>query len=168
MQYVDYIGNLTKLVVELVNGEEPSELRREFFRQHSITPPNADELDTLLPALCAAVGAVADGGPVSAVNDLLERFPPQIHISEHDGAGQRHLHFAPDGEDAVSWLSRSCAAALAHVLCGDPNVGLGRCQATGCPHFYVDDSRNRSRRFCSKTCASRTTVAAYRARLKAL
>jgi hypothetical protein len=29
------------------------------------------------------------------------------------------------------------------------------------------DSRNRSRRFCSNACASRTTVAAYRARRKA-
>ncbi|WP_436850251.1 CGNR zinc finger domain-containing protein, partial [Streptomyces monashensis] len=30
-----------------------------------------------------------------------------------------------------------------------------------------DDSRNRTRRFCSNACASRTTVAAYRARRKA-
>lgn len=111
-----------------------------------------------------AVAAVADGRPADLVNDLLRRFPPQLRVSEHDG--DRHLHFAADGSDAVGWLGRSCAAALAHVICGDPRVTIGRCHADGCPRFYVDDSRNRSGRFCSGACASRTTVAAHRARLK--
>jgi len=52
------------------------------------------------------------------------------------------------------------------VICGDPNVTVGRCQAARCQRFYVDDSGNRSRRFCANACASRTNVAAYRARRK--
>lgn len=167
MRYVAYIGNLARMVVELVNGEEPSELRREFFRQHHVAEPGADELAALLPSLREAVAAVADGGPIAPVNLLLEHFPPAMYVSEHDGEGQQHLHFAGDGEEPVAWLGRSCAAALAHVICGDPDVTVGRCQADGCVRFYVDDSRNRSRRFCTNTCASRTTVAAYRARRKA-
>ena len=167
MRYVAYIGNLTRIAVELVNGEEPSELRREFFLQHQIADPGAEDLAGLLPALREAVTAVADGGPIGPVNLLLQHFPPAMYISEHDGEGQRHLHFARDAEEPVPWLCRSCAAALAHVICGDPEVTVGRCQADGCTRFYVDDSRNRSRRFCSGTCASRTTVAAYRARQKA-
>jgi predicted RNA-binding Zn ribbon-like protein len=83
-----------------------------------------------------------------------------------DGGGAPHLPFARDGEGPTAWLARSCAAALAHVICGDPDVTVGRCQADGCVRFHVDGSRNRSRRFCSNTCASRTTVAAYRARHK--
>jgi len=163
---VAYIANLTRLAVELVNGDGPSELRREFFRQHQVTEPTTDALSGLLPSLRAAVAAVAaapvtDAGPVSA---LLERFPPMIYISDHDGEDGHHLHFAPDGEEPLVWLGRSCSAALAHVICGDPSVTVGRCQADGCGRFYVDDSRNRSRRFCSNTCASRTTVAAHRAR----
>jgi predicted RNA-binding Zn ribbon-like protein len=39
--------------------------------------------------------------------------------------------------------------------------------AETCPDVYVDTSRNASRRYCSDTCASRATVAAYRARQKA-
>ena len=46
----------------------------------------------------------------------------------------------------------------------DPAATIGRCQARGCARLFVDQSRNRSRRFCGNTCASRTTVAAYRAR----
>jgi hypothetical protein len=168
VRYVAYIGNLTRMAVELANGDEPSELRRVFFGQHHVTEPDADDLEELLPALREAVAAVANGGPIAPVNVLLERFPPAMYVSGHDGPGLQHLHFARDGEAPVRWLGRSCAAALAHVICGDPDVTVGRCQAAGCPRFYVDDSRNRSRRFCSGTCASRTTVAAHRARRKGI
>lgn len=167
MRYVAYIGNLTRLAVELVNGDEPSELRQEFFRQHRITEPSATELEELLPALRAAIAAVADHGPIAPVNLLLDRFPPAMFVSDHDGEGDQHLHFAHDTEEPIAWLGRSCAAALAHVICGDPDVTVGHCTAEGCARYFVDDSRNQSRRFCSNTCASRTTVAAHRARRKA-
>jgi hypothetical protein len=166
VRYVDYIGNLTRLAVELVNGEEASTLRREMFRQHRIEAPSQADLAELLPALRAAVEAAADSGPIGPVNALLARFPPHVQVSDHDSPGAAHLHFAPNGEDPVPWLGRGCAAALAHVVCGDPAVAVGRCQAAGCDRFYVDESRNHSRRFCSNACASRTTVAAYRARRK--
>jgi CGNR zinc finger len=44
---------------------------------------------------------------------------------------------------------------------------LRRCAAAGCGRWLVDTSRNQSRRYCEHACASRTTVAAYRARQKA-
>ncbi|RFU39914.1 CGNR zinc finger domain-containing protein [Actinomadura logoneensis] len=155
---------MARLAVELVNGDDPSDLRREFFEQHRVAEPGDDALAELVPLLRDAVAAVADAGSIDPVNLLLERFPPVMTVSTHDDAGGPHLHFARDGEEPTAWLGRSCAAALAHVICGDPDVAVGRCQADGCERFYVDDSRNRSRRFCSNTCASRTTVAAYRAR----
>lgn len=114
-----------------------------------------------------AVEAAAHRGPIAPSTPLLEQHPPLIWVDDHDGEGSPHLHFAPNGEDAVTWLGRSCVAALAHVVCGDPAVTIGRCHAAACRRFYVDDSRNRARRFCSNACASRTTVAAYRARRKA-
>ena len=166
VRYVAYIGNMAKLAVELVNADGPSDLRRTFFAQHRVAEPDADALAQLLPALRDAVAAVAAGGPIAPVNALLERFPPVLRVSAHDEGGGPHLHFAADGEDVACWLGRSCAAALAQVICGDPDIAVGRCQAAGCGRFYVDDSRNRSRRFCGNACASRTTVAAYRARRK--
>jgi predicted RNA-binding Zn ribbon-like protein len=166
VRYVAYIGNLARLAVDLVNDDDPSDLRRAFFAQHRIAEPDTNTLAKLIPSLRDAVAAVADKGPIASINLLLERFPPEIIVSEHDGKDGPHLHFARDGESTVSWLGRGCAAALAHLICGDPDVTVGRCQADNCARFYVDDSRNRSRRFCSNTCASRTTVAAYRARRK--
>ncbi|WP_205650639.1 CGNR zinc finger domain-containing protein [Actinoplanes solisilvae] len=167
MHYVDYIGNLTRLAVEIVNGDPPSDLRTEMFRQHGIAEPDTERLALLLPALGDAVRAAARGGPIDPINTLLARHPPVIQVNDHGGRGSPHIHFAHNGEDAVAWLGRSCAAALAYVICGDPAVKIGRCQATTCGRFFVDDSRNRTRRFCSNACASRTTVAAHRARRRA-
>ena len=38
------------------------------------------------------------------------------------------------------------------------------CGADDCGDVLVDLSKNRSRRYCSTTCANRTNVAAFRAR----
>jgi hypothetical protein len=165
--YVDYIGNLARLAVEIVNGDPATELRREMFRQHGITDPGTERLATLLPKLRDAVCAAAGGGPLEPINTLLAQHPPVIRVDDHDGEGVPHVHFAHHGEEAIAWLGRSCAAAIAYVVCGDPAVKIGHCHAATCVRFYVDDSRNRTRRFCSNTCASRTTVAAYRARRRA-
>ena len=168
MHYVNYIGNVTQVAVELVNGDPASGLLREMYRQHDIEPASGQRLEQLLPDLREAVEAVADGGPITPVNTLLARFPPDIHVSDHDAPGASSTCTSPaTARTRFSWLGRCCAAALAHVICGDPDVAVGRCQAARCQRFYVDDSRNRSRRFCSNACASRTTVAAYRARRKA-
>jgi predicted RNA-binding Zn ribbon-like protein len=162
VSYADYIVNVTQLAVDLVNDEIRSGLLGEMLAEHHVAAPADDQLGALMPALRDAVAAVADRGPIDPVNDLLRSFPPDPHVSDHDG--EPHLHFARNGADPGDWLGRSCAAALAHVICGDPAVTVGRCQASGCARFYVDSSRNRSRRFCGNACASRTTVAAYRAR----
>jgi hypothetical protein len=85
------------------------------------------------------------------------------------GGGQvRDRRPGPGGvaEAPEEALGGDLGARLAHVVCGDPAVMVRRCQAAACSRFYVDESRNRSRRFCSNACASRTTVAAHRARLK--
>ena len=167
MRYEDYIGNLARLAVELVNAGSADELTgtdAAMLVEHAITWPTDEELAPLLALLRPAVAAVADGADPAPVNRLLRRYPPRLHVSEHDGAA--HLHHAENGEPPIPWLGRSCAAGLAHVACGAPEVTIGRCRAAGCPRFFVDQSRNRSRRFCGNTCASRTTVAAYRERRK--
>lgn len=165
MRYEDYIGNLARLAVELVNSGSADGLtgtNAEMLAEHGIASPPAGELAPLLALLRPAVAAVADGTDPDPVNRLLRRYPPRLHVSDHDGLP--HLHHADNGEPAIPWLGRSCAAGLAHVLCGVPEVTIGRCRAGGCPRFFVDQSRNHSRRFCGNTCASRTTVAAYRER----
>jgi predicted RNA-binding Zn ribbon-like protein len=167
VDYGDYIGNMARLVVEIVNTGGTAALTPDsshMFDDHGVARPGADELSRLLPRLRAAVAAVAGHGPFEPVNRLLALYPPQMRISDHDG--DAHLHYAREDQPPEAWLGRTCAAALAHIACATPLVTIGRCAAAACPNFFVDQSRNRSRRFCSNPCASRTTVAAHRARAR--
>lgn len=166
MEYGDYIGNVTRVAVELANEggvAEPSALMRQMFDEHRVADPGPG-LGRLPELVGVALGELVAHGDLDAVSTLLSAYPPDLHLSDHDG--QWHIHFARDGERAEDWLGRTVAAALAHVAAGDPGVTLGRCAAEGCGKYFVDQSRNRTRRFCGNACASRTTVAAYRARAK--
>jgi hypothetical protein len=177
VDYVDYIGNVSRLVVELVNDvpapgwsiASASEPCQRMYAQHQVRPPTAERLAPLLPMLDAALAAVADhepgARPLGPIGALLAAYPPMLTVSDHDGIA--HLHFAPDRQAAVPWTARNAGAALAYVMTGDVAVTVGRCAASGCARYFVDDSRNRSRRFCSGRCASRTTVSAHRARQRA-
>ncbi len=167
MQYVDYLGNVTRFAVELVNTGHADELTAdsaEMLSQHGIARPGREELAPLVGLIQEALQQLVDQAPPKAVERLLDLHPPQLRLSDHDGAGVPHIHFAPDNSPAAPWIGRTVAATLAHLATRDPGLTLGRCAADGCPRFFVDQSRNRTRRFCGNSCASRTTVAAYRAR----
>ena len=167
MQYGDYIGNVTRLAVELANAgtlDQGGELVGDFFEQHEITPPPHGDYGDLPELVRTALAQLVDGAAPEAVHRLLREYPPEMHLSDHDGLGGWHIHFSPNGTEARRWLGQLIAAKLALVAAGDPSVTLGRCAAAGCENYFVDQSRNRTRRFCSNACASRTTVAAYRAR----
>jgi len=167
VQYGDYIGNVTRLAVELANTgtlDQRGELVAAFFDEHEVAPPPDGAYGTLPDLVATALAQLIDGTPPNAVHQLLRDYPPEMHLSDHDGEGTWHIHFSRNGTPAQRWLGQLVAAKLALVAAGDPAVTLGRCAATGCGNYFVDQSRNRTRRFCSNACASRTTVAAYRAR----
>ncbi|MEV0290194.1 MULTISPECIES: CGNR zinc finger domain-containing protein [unclassified Kribbella] len=165
MSYGDYIGNVTRLAVELANTgtlDQDGELVAAFFAEHEITPPPDGEYGELPELVRTALAQSVDGGAPDAVHRLLREYPPDMHLSDHDGGW--HVHFSRNGTPARRWVGQLVAAKLALVAAGDPSVTLGRCAAAECGNYFVDQSRNRTRRFCSNPCASRTTVAAYRAR----
>jgi len=167
VQYGDYIGNVARLAVELANTgtlDADGELVAAFFAEHEIVPPVQGDYGDLPALVRAALAQLVDGSAPDAVHQLLRDYPPDMHLSDHDGLGW-HVHFSRNGAPAERWAGQMIAAKLALVAAGDPAVTLGRCAAAGCGNYFVDQSRNRTRRFCSNACASRTTVAAHRARL---
>ena len=87
------------------------------------------------------------------------------YATDHDG--ELHLHYARPDAPALEQLTTTVAMGLSQVVVQHGWQRLGVCSAEGCDNVYVDTSRNASRRYCSNTCASRSTVAAYRARQKA-
>ena len=167
MQYGDYIGNVTRLAVELANTgtlDQHGELVAAFFAEHEVTPPPSGDYGELPDLVRTALSQSVDGAAPEAVHRLLRDYPPEMHLSDHDGLGGWHIHFGRNGTPARRWVGQLIAAKLALIAAGDPAVTPGRCAAVGCANYFVDQSRNRTRRFCSNACASRTTVAAHRAR----
>jgi hypothetical protein len=111
--------------------------------------------------------AVATSQPqvIERLNELLALARPRPYATDHDG--ELHLHYARPDSPALEQLTTTVAMGLSQVVVQHGWQRLGVCSAEGCDNVYVDTSRNASRRYCSNTCASRSTVAAYRARRKA-
>ncbi len=64
MRYEDYIGNLARLAVELVNTGTADGLTgtdADLLSEHQVSRPTAGELAPLLALLGPAMAAVADG-----------------------------------------------------------------------------------------------------------
>jgi predicted RNA-binding Zn ribbon-like protein len=164
--YANYLANVTQMAVEIANTEHAGVLTDQMLTEHQVAPVTTAELEPLRRLLRQALEQIVTGGGAETVGALLKRYPPDMHLSQHDGL--LHIHFARDGLSPLRWIGQTTAAALAHVATADPGVTLGRCAASGCGRFFVDESRNRTRRFCSGSCASRTSVAAFRARARSV
>lgn len=78
-----------------------------------------------------------------------------------------HLHVVPPGAPLTTRIAVETAMAMVDVLRTDETSRIGECADADCDGVVLDLSRNRSRRFCSTTCANRNAVAAYRARRRA-
>jgi predicted RNA-binding Zn ribbon-like protein len=106
--------------------------------------------------------AFAGSEVVGLLNGLLAEVPLQPHISDH-GLGP-HLHYGEPGAGLVDRVRANTALGLALVVCEHGAERLGRCQATGCDRVHADVRRGPRRRFCSRSCQNRSSVAAFRAR----
>jgi predicted RNA-binding Zn ribbon-like protein len=107
-----------------------------------------------------------DDEAVAAVNALLEAHPVQPRISGHD-AGDWHMHVTGRGSSATSEFLAGAVWGLAVWLCEYGSARFGVCADDRCGNVYLDTSSNCCRRFCSERCATRSHVAAHRARKRA-
>ena len=174
------LTSYAELAVRLVNTTDPADPARDNLRDLDalralvadrahlnlrVTRNDLDALRQLRAELRKAFSAAAagDGGEaVETLNALLIQHPIHPQISGHDG--QRwHLHLTESG--SVSDKYAAGAVMGLAVLATEVGIDrLGLCQATACNAAFLDTSTNRSRRYCSERCASRSNVAAYRAR----
>lgn len=106
--------------------------------------------------------AFGGGEVIALLNGLLTEVPLQPHISDH-GLGP-HLHHGEPGAGLVDRVRANTAFGLALAVCEYGAERLGRCQAVGCDRVYADIQRGPRRRYCSRACQNRSSVAAFRAR----
>jgi predicted RNA-binding Zn ribbon-like protein len=107
-----------------------------------------------------------DAEAVGELNTLLETFPVQPRISGHD-AGDWHMHVTSRGSSTSAEYLASAVWGLSVWLCEHGSARFGVCADDRCRNVYLDTSSNCCRRFCSERCATRSHVAAHRARKRA-
>ncbi len=108
-----------------------------------------------------------DADAVRELNALLEAFPVQPRISGHD-AGDWHMHVTSRGSSVSVEYLAGAVWGLAVWLCEYGSARFGICADERCGNVYLDTSSNNCRRFCSERCATRSHVAAHRARKRAV
>ncbi len=107
-----------------------------------------------------------DAEAVAELNALLEAFPVQPRISGHD-AGDWHMHVTSRGASVSNEYLAGAVWGLSVWLCEYGSARFGICADERCRNVYLDTSSNNCRRFCSERCATRSHVAAHRARKRA-
>jgi predicted RNA-binding Zn ribbon-like protein len=107
-----------------------------------------------------------DTEAVEELNALLEAYPIQPRISGHD-AHDWHMHVTGRGSAVSSEYLAGASWGLAVWLCEHGSSRFGVCADERCGNVYLDTSSNCCRRFCSERCATRSHVAAHRARKRA-
>jgi predicted RNA-binding Zn ribbon-like protein len=119
-------------------------------------------LRALRPVLRELLTAERDHA-AELVNVLLADAQAMPQLRRHDGLDW-HIHAVPSGAPLERRVAVEAAMAMIDVIRADELSRLSVCADARCEGLVLDLSRNRSRRFCSTTCANRNAVAAYRAR----
>ena len=175
MDYDTYGSSAVELAIDLANTElDPSDGVVAFLTAHdewfapdtSLQLSSRDTAQVVSTARLVRDVALAESQDdvLARLNELLALARPRPYATDHDG--ELHLHYARPDAPALEQLTTTVAMELSQVVVQHGWQRLGVCSAEGCDDVYVDTSRNASRRYCSNTCASRSTVAAYRARQK--
>lgn len=104
-----------------------------------------------------------EDGVVASVNAMLREFGALPQLVRHDG-WDYHLHATSPDAPLADRMAVEAAMAFIDVVRQGELDRLQVCGADDCGDVLVDLSKNRSRRYCSTTCANRVNVAAFRAR----
>ena len=107
-----------------------------------------------------------DSDAVSDLNALLVTYPVQPRISGHD-TSDWHMHVTSRGASVSAEYLAGAVWGLSVWLCEYGSARFGICADERCGNVYLDTSSNNCRRFCSERCATRSHVAAHRARKRA-
>jgi predicted RNA-binding Zn ribbon-like protein len=161
-----------EVAVGLVNADlDSAEALRDHLTPYPwlaerIRPSDPPALRRVQAELTMIVDASARGEEtvvVEGLNGLLARHPIRPRISGHD-ATTWHLHVNDDDANVAEALITEALFGLTLVVTELGATRFGRCAAPDCYDAFIDTTTNRSRRFCSTRCATRTHVANYRHR----
>lgn len=160
-----------KAAVSLVNSPEElgtvAELEEWFTGWGYTGRRDGDEAElraihALRPVLRELMTSERDDA-AELVNRLLAEARAVPQLRRHDGLDW-HIHAVPNDAPLDRRIAVETAMAMVDLIRADELSRLSVCADEHCEGVVLDLSRNRSRRYCSTTCANRNAVAAYRAR----
>ena len=102
-------------------------------------------------------------GAATLINDGL-RHGRAVPALRHDD-GRWRIDAVSETDTCSARLAVAVLGALAAAIATLGPDRLGVCAGPNCRSTYVDLSRNGSKQYCTRTCAHRASVTAYRARL---
>lgn len=139
------------------------------LRQHDGENSAAHEVMRAARLLRAQIWSLAEDliagrrARLGALNDRLTELPSQPGLRVHDS---RYV-FDLDGSEPQQTLW-PVLWSLTAMLASEDAVRLGTCRAQGCGWYFVDESPNRSRTWCSsEVCGNRERVRRAYARRRA-
>ena len=121
-----------------------------------------DSVRALRPRL-ASLWEMTEDDAVTLVNELLREANALPQLRKHDGYDY-HIHATRPDAPLADRIAVDVAMAFADLIRFGELARLRYCAAPDCENVMIDLSKNRSRRFCSLTCANRVNVANYRSR----
>jgi predicted RNA-binding Zn ribbon-like protein len=158
------------------NPNAPVAMLDEILRRHGepdpdepaaepvIDAPGAARLRAALRQLTPILAESDVDTAAAALNTLLARHAAPPRLSRHGGTPW-HVHVdSADDADWAEWLLTASALALALAVAARGRCAWGVCAAEGCGRYFADTGPGSPQRFCTRRCASRTRVAAYRLR----
>ena len=166
MSFDDYDENTLRLVLDLASYGEGS-LSLTVLERDPILVEHGYQGEDLKPLAIGIATVLSEPDQdefLDQLAGLLAEQPCKPYLTRHDGVP--HLHYARDDAPFGVWIATMAVAGLVLHVCRHGRDRLRRCTAAGCGRWFADTSRNSTRRYCSPACASRTTVAAHRARLR--
>lgn len=179
LEFDPYIECSRDLAVDLVNTFDPTDGTEDlvdpaalgsFLRDHfpswgpgDPTERELEEVRNLRWELRRVFEAADPEIAAGILNRLIADSGAHPEVTNHDGPW--HLHFAPLGAPPAKRVAAEAATALAVIIASGSFDRLRSCEGVRCVDVFVDESRNRSRRYCSPSvCGNRASVKAYRAR----
>lgn len=185
-----HIAQVVQTAVDLANtlrpikGEdalETVEQLRDFLDSHpAAEPPSATATQETGPRHLTAADLAEVRALRQTVREVLEQAnvdPAEAAALINDGLRRSRATLVLRHEDDRWWtevtsdtdrcsahLAAATLSALASVIATLGPARLGVCAGPRCRATFVDLSRNGSKQYCTRTCAHRASVAAYRSR----
>jgi predicted RNA-binding Zn ribbon-like protein len=130
-------------------------LRQRAGVQHEQASAFMDSVHRLRAELIKGADALRSGrrADIESINRALSDLPPQPELVRREG----RFFFNLDGSDLTQPLW-PILWSLTAVLASSDAERIGSCQADGCGWFFVDESPNHSRLWCSDGCGNRERV----------